>query len=178
MGMLFWVTGARKARVRSFFPESHGRPRVDDLRMLSGIIFINRNSWRWGDAPKECGPAKSLYKRWSDDGIFAWIMLGQTAGGADPNTIMIDATSLKTQRTACSLCAKKGTRGRQIGRRKGGLDTNLHAVTDAEGCPIRFSYVGRASQRLHRRRRCRVTCQRPNGCWRTGDMALIGCEKC
>ena len=42
MGMLFWVTGARNARVRSFFPESHGRPRVDDLRMLSGIVFIKR----------------------------------------------------------------------------------------------------------------------------------------
>lgn len=46
MGMLFWVTGARKARVRSFFPESHGRPRVDDLRMLSGIVFIKRIGWR------------------------------------------------------------------------------------------------------------------------------------
>ena len=65
-------------------------------------------------------------------------MLGQTAGGADPNTIMINATSLKTQRTACSLCAKKGARGRQIGRRKGGLNRKLHAITDAEGRPMRF----------------------------------------
>ena len=65
-------------------------------------------------------------------------MLGQTARGADPNTIMIDATSLKTQRTTCSLCAKKGARGRQIGQRKGGLNRKLHAVTDAESRPMRF----------------------------------------
>ena len=31
------------------FPKSHGKPRVDDRRVLSGIIFINRNGLRWRD---------------------------------------------------------------------------------------------------------------------------------
>ncbi len=30
-------------RLRLFFPKSHGRPRIDDQRVLSGIIFVNRN---------------------------------------------------------------------------------------------------------------------------------------
>ncbi len=67
---LFLLTEAQKARVRSFFPESHGLPRIDGLRVLSSIVFINRNSWRWGDAPMEYGPAKTLcehWKRWCDN---------------------------------------------------------------------------------------------------------------
>ena len=48
------------ARLRPFFPKSHGVPRVDDRRVLSGIIFINRNGLRWCDASKEYGPHKTL----------------------------------------------------------------------------------------------------------------------
>ena len=43
--------------------KSHGKARVDDRRVLSGIIFINRNGLRWCDAPKEYGPHKTLYNR-------------------------------------------------------------------------------------------------------------------
>ena len=43
MSNLFWLTAARMARLQPFSPESHGKPRVDDRRVLSGIIFVNRN---------------------------------------------------------------------------------------------------------------------------------------
>ena len=56
MSDLFWLTDAQMARLEPFFPKSHGKPRVDDRRVLSGIIFINRNGLRWRDAPKEYGP--------------------------------------------------------------------------------------------------------------------------
>ena len=49
MSDLFWLTGEQMARLQPFFPRSHGRPRVDDRRVLSGIIFINRNGLRWRD---------------------------------------------------------------------------------------------------------------------------------
>ena len=111
MSNLFWLTEAQMARLRPFFPKSHGKPRVDDRRVLSGIIFINRNGLRWCDAPKEYGPAKTLYnrwKRWSDNGVFARIMVGLATERAEHKTIMIDATYLKAHRTASSLCVKKG----------------------------------------------------------------------
>ena len=57
--------------------KSRGVPRVDDRRVLSGIIFINRNGLRWCDAPREYGPPKTLYnrwKRWGDMGVFARMM--------------------------------------------------------------------------------------------------------
>ncbi|TJZ79898.1 transposase, partial [Paracoccus hibiscisoli] len=46
MSNLFWLIEAQMARLRPFLPKSHGRPRVDDLRVLSDIIFINRNGLR------------------------------------------------------------------------------------------------------------------------------------
>ncbi|MBO9413678.1 MULTISPECIES: transposase [unclassified Ruegeria] len=76
MSDLFWLTDAQMARLEPFFPKSHGKPRVDDRRVLSGIIFINRNGLRWRDAPSAYGPHKTLYnrwKRWSDKGIRACI---------------------------------------------------------------------------------------------------------
>jgi transposase len=60
------------ARFEPYFHKFHGKPRVVDKTVLSGIICINRNGLRWRDAPKEYGPHKTLYnrwKRWSDKGI-------------------------------------------------------------------------------------------------------------
>lgn len=102
------------ARLKPVFPKSHGRPRVDARRVLSGIIFINRNGLRWRDAPKEYGPPKTLYnrwKRWSEMGVFARIFEGLAADVVEPTTIMIDATYLKAHRTASSLRSKNGDAG-------------------------------------------------------------------
>ena len=99
------------ARLEPCFPKSQGKPRVDDRRVLSGIIFINRNGLRWRDAAAECGPHKTLsnhWKRWSDKGVYACIMVGLAAEHAEKKTAMIDATYLKAHRTATSLAAKKG----------------------------------------------------------------------
>jgi transposase len=121
MSNLYWLTEAQIERLKPFFPKSHGKPRVDDRRVLSGIIFINRNGLRWCDAPAEYGPAKTLYnrwKRWSEKGVFARIMAGLAAEGAEHKTIMIDATYLKAHRTASSLRVKKGGVLARSGARK------------------------------------------------------------
>src|SRR3546814_20507951 len=76
---LYWRMDEQMARRQPYFPKSHGRERVDDRRVLRGIIFVNRNGLRWRDAPREYGPAKTLYnrwKRWSDKGIFIRMMEG------------------------------------------------------------------------------------------------------
>ena len=112
MSNLYWLSEEQIARLQPFFPKSHGRPRVDDRRVLSGIVFINRNGLRWCDAPKEYGPHKTLYnrwKRWSEMGVFARIFEGLAVEATAPTTIMIDATYLKAHRTASSLRAEKGS---------------------------------------------------------------------
>lgn len=64
MSDLYWLTNEQMSRLQPYFPKSHGKPRVHDRRVLSGIVFVNRNGLRWRDAPKEYGPHKTLYNRW------------------------------------------------------------------------------------------------------------------
>ncbi len=110
MSNLFLTDGRADGALKPLFPKSHGRPRVDDRRVLSRLIFINRNGLRWYDAPREYGPPKTLYnrwKRWGDMGVFARMMEGLASKGTEQTTIMIDANYLKAHRTASSLRAKK-----------------------------------------------------------------------
>lgn len=95
--------------LRHIFNEAMGGHRVDDYRVLSGVIFVDRNGLRWRDVPLNYGPHKPLYnkwKRWVAMDVFGWMMEGLAAKSADPKTVMIDATSLKARRTASSLRVK------------------------------------------------------------------------
>ena len=65
MSDLFLLSEAQLCRIKPYFPLSHGVPRVDDRRVLSGIIFVIRNGLRWRDAPGAYGPPKTLYNRFS-----------------------------------------------------------------------------------------------------------------
>ena len=73
MSDLIRLSEAQMRRIEPYFPLSHGVPRVDDRRVISGIIFVIRNGLRWRDAPVEYGPHKTIYNRfirWSRMGVF------------------------------------------------------------------------------------------------------------
>lgn len=106
----YWLSKIQLERIQPYFPRSYGRPRVDDRRVISGIIHVVRNGLRWRDAPDIYGPRKTLYNRfvlWSRKGVFDCIFGGLAGCVEEPDIVMIDATHLKAHRTACSL-AKKG----------------------------------------------------------------------
>ena len=63
MGELFLLSEYQMARISPFFPLAHGVPRVDDRRVVSGIVYVIRNGLQWKDAPKDYGPHKTLYNR-------------------------------------------------------------------------------------------------------------------
>ncbi|PZU66214.1 MAG: IS5 family transposase [Rhizobium sp.] len=138
MSDLLWLSEAQMRRIEPYFPLSHGVPRVDDRRIISGIIFVIRNGLRWRDAPADYGPPKTIYNRfirWSRLGVFNKIFAALAAKGGKPDQLMIDATHLKAHRTAASLL-KKGMFPRRIGRTKGGLNSKLHTVCDGKGRPL------------------------------------------
>ncbi|MDB5368991.1 MAG: putative transposase for insertion sequence element, partial [Roseomonas sp.] len=60
MADMFWLTKARIQRIAPYSPLSHGVPRVDDQRVVSGILHVIRNGLRWRDAPAGHGPHKTL----------------------------------------------------------------------------------------------------------------------
>ena len=51
MRNFFCLSDEQMARLQPFFPKSHGKPRIDDWRVLSAIILFNRNGLLWRDAP-------------------------------------------------------------------------------------------------------------------------------
>ena len=121
MSDLFWLTQSQMRRIEPYFPLSHGVPRVDDRRVISGIVFVLRNGLRWRDAPAEYGPHKTLYNRfirWSRLGVFNRIFEALARKGGKPDRLMIDATHLKAHRTAASLL-KKGQFPAISGAQKG-----------------------------------------------------------
>ena|ERR1039458_8945906 len=97
------------AKIKRYFPRPHGVKRVDDLRVISGIIYVIKNGLRWSDAPEGYGPHKTLYNRfvrWSRLGVFNKIFVALVKEGGPPDRLMIDATHIKAHRTAASLLKK------------------------------------------------------------------------
>jgi transposase len=120
MSEVFLLTRKRLSRIKPYFPLSQGIERVDDRRVISGIIYVIKNGLRWKDAPRAYGPHKTLYNRfvrWSRMGVFNRIF-AELAGQRDvPDRLMIDATHLKAHRTAASLL-KKGLFAAVLAARK------------------------------------------------------------
>jgi transposase len=106
---LFLLSERQMARISPYFPLSHGVPRVDDRRVVSGIVYVIRNGLQWKDALRDYGPHKTLYNRfirWSRCGVFDRIFAALAGEGPRPERIMIEATHLKAHRTAASLLKK------------------------------------------------------------------------
>jgi putative transposase len=83
MSDLMLLSQAQMRRIKPYFPLSRGIPRVDDRKIISGIIFVLRNGLRWRDAPKEYGPHKTIYNRfirWSRLGSLAPVAIQPASG--------------------------------------------------------------------------------------------------
>jgi len=86
------------SRISPLLPNKpRGVPRVDDRRVLSGIIFCIQRGYRWSDVPPEYGPAKTLcnqYKRWSEAGVFEHVFEALARETADLSTLMIPSRDI------------------------------------------------------------------------------------
>lgn len=99
MSDLCWLTDEQVARLRPYFPKSHGRPRVDGRRVLSGIVFDDRDTLPWRDALKDYDPHKALYnrwKRWGERRVFVRMMEGLAAANASED---------RHDRCGCGACS-------------------------------------------------------------------------
>ena len=137
MSDLIWLSEGQMRRIEPYFPLSHGVPRVDDRRIVSGIIFVIRNGLRWRDAPQEYGPHKTIYNRFhplEPAGRVQPHLRG--AGGEGRQARPVDDRCHPPQGAPNGRQPlKKGDVPRRIGRTKGGLNSKLHAVCDDRGRP-------------------------------------------
>ena len=111
---VFWLSEEQFARLAPLLPnDTRGMPRVDDRRVISGIVHVLRSGCRWKDAPAAYGPHKTLYNRfvrWAAKGVWADIFRHLAEAGGPPAALMLDATHVKVQRAAAG--GKGGPRRR------------------------------------------------------------------
>ena len=133
----FWLSDAQFARIQPLLPNKvRGVPRVDDRRVISGIIHVLRSGLMWRDAPTCYGPHKTLYNRfvrWSEAGVFDRIFQALVAESEATGTVMIDSTHLKAHRTAASLLKKGLFRAVSGGPAAGSTPSSTRSATATAG---------------------------------------------
>lgn len=111
MADLFWFSEAQWERIAPHLPNNtRGLKRVDDRRVLSGIVHVLRTGCRWSDCPAEYGPAKTIYNRfirWAKRGIWENVFSALAGAEGAPDRLMIDSSVVKAHRSAAG--SKGGT---------------------------------------------------------------------
>src|SRR3954453_23859420 len=111
----FWLTDEQFAKVEAYLPrDTRGRERVDDRRVISGIVHVLKSGGRWADAPAEIyGPKKTLYNRfvrWAAKGVWTGLFEALASAGGPPAQVLIDSSAVKAHR--CASGGKGGRRAR------------------------------------------------------------------
>lgn len=121
---VYWLSDAEWSAIEPHLPNGRSGPRrVDDRRVVSGIVHMLRSGARWRDCPAEYGPYTTVYNRfnrWSRQGVWSGIFYALT-GKSDVVTGAIDATYVKAHRSAAGA--------------KGGPSTTPSEPLAADGRP-------------------------------------------
>jgi transposase len=80
---LFWLSDEQWKRIEPHLPtDVRGAERVDDRRVISGIVHVLKSSCRWCDCPPEYGPPTTIYNRFGSGKTY----FGSLLGTDDPMT--------------------------------------------------------------------------------------------
>ena len=119
---LFWLSEAQFAKIVPLLPsDTRGKPRVDDRRVISGIVQVLKSGGRWVDAPNAYGPKKTLYNRfvrWAEKGVWSALFEALAQAGGPPALVLIDSSAVKAHRSASG--GKGGRRRRPSAARAAG----------------------------------------------------------
>src|ERR1700742_2974654 len=100
---VYWLSDAEWKRIEPLLPRGRkGAHRVDDRRVISGIVYMLRCGARWRDCPEVYGPYTTIYNRfnrWSRQGIWTDIFYALTGPPACMDRLLsISPTSKPTAR--------------------------------------------------------------------------------
>jgi transposase len=112
----FWLNDRQWASIEPLLPHNQpGARRVDDRRVISGIVHVLKVGCRWQDCPAVYGPSTTIYNRfhrWSGRGIWRRL-LGALIEASPGDVHLIDSTTCKAHRSAGG--GKGGRRRRRSG---------------------------------------------------------------
>jgi transposase len=111
----YWLADAAWAVIEPHLP--HGRPgarRVDDRRVISGLLHVLKSGCRWRDVPSVSGPRTTLYNRdnrWARQGIGRRLFARVASADGIPDELASDGPPIKAHRAAGG--GKRGKRRRR-----------------------------------------------------------------
>jgi transposase len=104
MKVITWLSDAEWVRIEPLLPRGRrGAHRVDDRRVISGIVHMLRSGARWRDCPPVYGPYTTIYNRfnrWSRQGVWFSIFEALTGHNGIYGLAAIDSTHIKAHRSA------------------------------------------------------------------------------
>src|SRR5215470_6013496 len=134
---LYWLSDTEWSRLEPLMPRGRrGAHRVDDRRVVSGIVHMLRSGARWRDCPAAYGPYTTIYNRfnrWSRQGI--WFEMFERSDRIERDCRQRGDRQFEHQGASLGGRRKRGPFEQAIGRSRGGRTTKIHALTDARGRP-------------------------------------------
>ena len=113
---LFWLNDDQWQQIEPLLPtDVRGKERVNDRRVISGILHVLKSGCRWGDCPPEYGPPTTIYNRfvrWAERGVWERLFRELAGRGRSTETQMIDSTHIKAHRSASG--GKGGSKNRRL----------------------------------------------------------------
>ena len=101
---LYWVSDEEWQRIEPLLPRGRrGAHRVEDRRVISGILHMLRSGARWRDCPTEYGPYTTIYNRfnrWSRQGVWLAMFKAVSGNASLFGTASIDSSHVKAHRSA------------------------------------------------------------------------------
>ena len=143
---LFWLSDEAWASIEPHLPSNQpGARRVDDRRVISGILHVLKVGCRWCDCPTEYGPPTTVYNRfnrWSRRGFWLKLLDALVGAGALTRSTAIDSTYVKAQRAAFGGKGALDTGDRPLAR---GLDDQDPRAHRRHWTPLRIDPDGPAT---------------------------------
>ena len=127
---LFWLSDEQWHQIEPHLPKDvRGKERVDDRRVISGIVHVIKSGCRWIDCPPEYGPHTTVYNRfvrWAERGVWERLFRKLAERGRLSDIQMIDSTHAKAHRSASG--AKRGNKSRRsVAREEGATRKSMQS---------------------------------------------------
>ena len=124
--MRYELTEYEWTAIKPMLPNKpRGVPRVNDRRVLNGILWVLRSGVPWRDLPESYGPPTTCYNRfvrWRQAGVWDRLM-NALAAGQDAAVQMIDTSVVRVHQHGSCIA---GNAEQHMGRSRGGLTSKIH----------------------------------------------------
>src|SRR3546814_15878621 len=94
---LFWLSDEAWLAIEPYLPRNQpGARRLDDRRVISGILHVLKSGCRWCDCPPDYGTSTTVYNRfnrWSRRGFWTHLRRHLARAGGGPEGTAQDWTS-------------------------------------------------------------------------------------